>query len=49
MIMTNQQSIQDALFFLPQMRPEKAVVALGATDDEFVALGVPAEWVPGVA
>jgi lysyl-tRNA synthetase class 2 len=45
MIMTNQQSIQDVLFF-PQMRPEKAVVAQGATDEEFVALGVPAEWVP---
>ena len=45
MIMTNQQSIQDVLFF-PQMRPEKASVVTGATDEEFVALGIPAEWVP---
>jgi lysyl-tRNA synthetase class 2 len=45
MIMTNQQSIQDVLFF-PQMRPEKASAVLGATDEEFVALGIPAEWVP---
>lgn len=45
MIMTNQQSIQDVLFF-PQMRPEKASTVVGATDEEFVALGIPAEWVP---
>ena len=45
MIMTNQPSIQDVLFF-PQMRPEKATVATGATDEEFVALGIPVEWVP---
>jgi len=45
MIKTNQQSIQDVLFF-PQMRPEKASTVVGATDEEFVALGIPAEWVP---
>jgi len=45
MIMTNQQSIQDVLFF-PQMRPEKASAVVGATDEEFVAIGIPAEWVP---
>jgi lysyl-tRNA synthetase class 2 len=28
------------------MRPEKATPVDGATDDEFLALGVPAEWVP---
>ena len=43
MVMTNSQSIQDVLFF-PQMRPEKKVVV--ASDDEFVAMGIPAEWIP---
>ncbi len=43
MIMTNSASIQDVLFF-PQMRPEKK--AAQSTDEEFVALGFPAEWVP---
>lgn len=43
MIMSNQPSIQDVLFF-PQMRPEKKVVT--TTDAEFVEFGVPAEWVP---
>ncbi|WP_080055138.1 lysine--tRNA ligase [Spirosoma aerolatum] len=42
MIMTNQPSIQDVLFF-PQMRPEKKVEQSGEGD--FVAAGVPAEWV----
>lgn len=42
MMMTNQQSIQEVLFF-PQMRPEKKAKVY--TDDDFVALGVPAEWV----
>ncbi len=41
MIMTNSNSIQDVLFF-PQMRPEKKVVA---NDDEFIALGIPIEWI----
>lgn len=41
MIMTNQPSIQDVLFF-PQMRPEAKVVALAAHD--FEAIGVPATW-----
>ncbi|HEY9124737.1 MAG TPA: lysine--tRNA ligase [Bacteroidales bacterium] len=42
MIMTNQLSIQDVLFF-PQMKPEKKAVK-----DEpaaYEALGIPAEWV----
>ncbi len=43
MLMTNQSSIQDVLFF-PQMRPEKHVKA--ASVEDFVAIGVPAEWVP---
>lgn len=43
MIMTNQTSIQDVLFF-PQMRPEK--VQKVASVNDFVEAGVPAEWVP---
>lgn len=43
MIMTNSASIQDVLFF-PQMRPEKKTVVV--SDDEFIAKGIPAEWVP---
>ncbi|MES2873389.1 MAG: lysine--tRNA ligase [Bacteroidota bacterium] len=43
MLMTNQSTIQEVLFF-PQMRPEKRPMAVSA--DEFIALGVPAEWVP---
>ncbi|HEX7367197.1 MAG TPA: lysine--tRNA ligase [Pelobium sp.] len=43
MMMTNQQSIQEVLFF-PQMRAEKKVKVYG--DEDFVALGIPAEWVP---
>ncbi len=43
MIMTNNASIQDVLFF-PQMRPEK-ITPTGSVDD-FVKIGVPAAWVP---
>ncbi len=43
MLMTNQPSIQDVLFF-PQMRPEKVVVNT-VSDSDFEALGIPAEWV----
>jgi lysyl-tRNA synthetase class 2 len=43
MLMTNQVTIQEVLFF-PQMRPEKkAKVAIA---DDFINIGVPAEWVP---
>ncbi len=43
MLMTDQSSIQDVLFF-PQMKPIKAA----ATDPEekYLEIGVPAEWVP---
>jgi lysyl-tRNA synthetase class 2 len=41
MLLTNQPSIQEVLFF-PQMRPEKPVKTYGPED--FIALGVPAEW-----
>lgn len=43
MLMTNQSTIQEVLFF-PQMRPEKKAKA--DTSDDFIALGVPEEWVP---
>ena len=45
MIMTNQPSIQDVLFF-PQMRPEKK--ALPSNDQDFLNLGIPAEWLPAI-
>ena len=45
MIMTNQPSIQDVLFF-PQMRPEKKVEQ--SDESDFTAIGVPAEWVPAL-
>jgi lysyl-tRNA synthetase, class II len=43
MLMTNQTSIQEVLFF-PQMRPEKKTEM--ATEAEYQAIGVPAEWIP---
>ncbi len=43
MLMTNQSTIQEVLFF-PQMRPEKKLKV--ASVDDFVSIGVPAEWVP---
>jgi lysyl-tRNA synthetase class 2 len=45
MLMTNQSTIQEVLFF-PQMRPEKKAKISSAED--FVAVGVPTEWVPVV-
>lgn len=42
MLMTNQSTIQEVLFF-PQMRPEKK--AKITTDEDFVNAGVTAEWV----
>ncbi len=45
MIMTNQPSIQDVLFF-PQMRPEKKVEQ--SQEGDFLAAGVPVEWVPAL-
>lgn len=42
MMMTGQQSIQEVLFF-PQMRPEKKAKVY--TDDDFIAMGIPSEWV----
>jgi len=45
MIMTNQTSIQDVLFF-PQMRPEKQAVEL--TDADLRAQGIPEGWIPAI-
>lgn len=42
MLLTNQHTIQEVLFF-PQMRPEKKVKVV--TADDFINIGVPAEWV----
>ena len=43
MFLTNNPSIQEVLFF-PQMRPEK--VEKVASDEDYIALGVPAAWIP---
>ncbi|CAM3980857.1 lysine--tRNA ligase [Mucilaginibacter galii] len=43
MLMTNQSTIQEVLFF-PQMRPEKKAKVV--TVEDFVNIGVPAGWVP---
>src|SRR6201996_8421243 len=43
MLMTNQSTIQEVLFF-PQMRPEKK--AKTVTADDFVHIGVPLDWIP---
>jgi lysyl-tRNA synthetase class 2 len=43
MLMTGQTTIQEVLFF-PQMRPEKKAKVV--TVEDFVNVGIPAEWVP---
>ena len=43
MIMTNQPSIQDVLFF-PQMKPERRSDVV--TAEQYKALGVPEAWIP---
>jgi lysyl-tRNA synthetase class 2 len=45
MLMTNQSTIQEVLFF-PQMRPEKK--AKVTEDQDFVDAGIPAEWVAAI-
>lgn len=45
MIMTNQPSIQEVLFF-PQMRPEKKEDL--STEADFIAAGVPETWIPAL-
>jgi lysyl-tRNA synthetase class 2 len=45
MLMTNQSSIQEVLFF-PQMKPETAPKAPAMSKpEEYEAIGVPAEWI----
>jgi lysyl-tRNA synthetase class 2 len=44
MIMTNQPSIQDVLFF-PQMKPEKGQVTKEEEPEKYLAIGVPEEWI----
>lgn len=43
MFLTNNASIQEVLFF-PQMRPEKPVKV--SSDEDFIAQGIPAQWIP---
>ncbi len=45
MLMTNQSTIQEVLFF-PQMRPEKKVKI--TEDQDFVDAGIPIEWVQAI-
>jgi lysyl-tRNA synthetase, class II len=45
MLMTNNSSIQEVLFF-PQMRPEKKVEM--ATEADFEAAGIPGVWMPAL-
>jgi lysyl-tRNA synthetase class 2 len=45
MLMTNQSTIQEVLFF-PQMRPEKKVKV--TEDQDFVDAGIPTEWVTAI-
>ncbi|MFT4032921.1 MAG: lysine--tRNA ligase [Siphonobacter sp.] len=45
MMMTNNASIQEVLFF-PQMRPEKKVEI--SSEADYVAAGIPAEWIPAI-
>jgi len=44
MLMTNQLSIQDVLFF-PQMKPEKRQSESVSESGEYIAIGVPEEWI----
>ena len=44
MIMTNQPSIQDVLFF-PQMKPEKGQMTRDEGPEKYLELGIPEEWV----
>ncbi|HLO58348.1 MAG TPA: lysine--tRNA ligase [Bacteroidales bacterium] len=44
MIMTNQSSIQDVLFF-PQMKPEKPLVIKEDEPEKYTEKGIPQEWI----
>jgi lysyl-tRNA synthetase class 2 len=44
MLLTNQSSIQDVLFF-PQMKPESQKLKVESPKEEYTALGIPEEWI----
>jgi len=44
MLLTNQPSIQDVLLF-PQMKPESQKLKTESQKEEYLALGVPEEWI----
>lgn len=44
MLMTNQPSIQDVLFF-PQMRPRSRKKVVESSNEEYIQLGVPEVWI----
>jgi lysyl-tRNA synthetase class 2 len=44
MLLTNQSSIQDVLFF-PQMKPEVQKVKAESQKEEYTELGIPEEWI----
>ncbi len=44
MLLTNQPSIQDVLFF-PQMKPETRQQAEGSRREEYLKMGIPEEWI----
>ncbi len=45
MFMTNSPSIQDVIFF-PQMRPLQSEQSTVSSEQEYINLGIPKEWVP---
>jgi lysyl-tRNA synthetase class 2 len=44
MLLTNQSSIQDVLFF-PQMKPVSHKAKVESQKEEYIAIGIPEEWV----
>jgi len=44
MLMTNQSSIQDVLFF-PQMKPLSPKLKVESQKEEYIELGIPEEWI----
>jgi lysyl-tRNA synthetase class 2 len=44
MLMTNQSSIQDVLFF-PQMKPVSSKLKIESLKEEYTELGIPEEWI----
>jgi lysyl-tRNA synthetase class 2 len=44
MLLTNQSSIQDVLFF-PQMKPETQKTKVESQKEEYLEMGIPEEWI----